>query len=530
MNNAMGKACIMGFCLVMFLTSCTYMKYSSIQAEYARIQNADPSQVNLKHMLDKDTFFVYGKTIDTLGIYENTPMAIAAYSSKYKKNERVDTMLFVGSGTHFGLTLPEGDYTLLVYANTNKDLVFQPSEVVGTKKISLSLKSTSEKNLGQVNISLERSNLVAWADAIGMPKNAVEKQSIFFPSGTIRSLNDAIFDEKIATLGMYDPASFMEHAPTMFHALEENTAHKIPVIFVHGIGGSPRSFDAIIARMDLNRYKPWFFYYPSGGDLDQLADFFYDLFLSGKIIPLKDRPMIIVAHSMGGLVVREAINKYKGRESENRVELLVTIASPFGGHPAAAAGEKHGLIVLPAWRDLNPKSQFITNLYQKPLPTFMNHQLFYAFSNSSTLKTGDNSDGVVPLFSQLHPEAQKQSSEQFGFNSTHTGILKNEKMISHLLEKMDEVEDIFPASHMEILADGGLDIKLTDDYSPETQHLIHYAGKYLMLLVAGDIEPIHADQEHFIQAVRGERSDATTVETEFIQFMEEYSDLIHADF
>lgn len=528
--QTMKKISIICCCLSFFLASCTYMKYSSIQAEYARIQNADPSQVNLKHMLDRDTFFVYGKTIDTLGIYESTPMAIVAYSSKYKKNERVDTMLFTGSGTHFGLTLPEGDYTLLVYANVNKDLVFQPSEVVGTKKISLNLQATSEKNLGQVNVLLENPSTVAWAEAIGMQKNAVEKQSAFFPSGTIRNLSDAVFDEKIATLGMYDPASFMEHAPTMFHALEENTAHKTPVVFVHGIGGSPRSFEAIISRMDLNRYKPWFFYYPSGGDLDQLADLFYDLFLSGRIIPLKDRPMIIVAHSMGGLVVREAINKYKGRDYENKVELLVTIASPFGGHPAAAAGEKHGLIVLPAWRDLNPKSQFITDLYQKPLPTFISHQLFYAFSNANTLKTGDNSDGVVPLFSQLHPEVQKQSSEQFGFNSTHTGILENEKMIAHLLEKMGEVKDIFPDAHLKILADGGFNVELTDDYSPEAQHLIRYAGKYIMLLISGKIEPIHPDQEHFIQVVRGERSDATAVEKEFIQFMEEYSDVVHADF
>lgn len=67
----------------------------------------------------------------------------------------------------------------------------------------------------------------------------------------------------------------------MFYALEEDEAHKIPVVFVHGIGDSARAFEPIISQLDRDRYKPWFFYYPSGGDLDQLAGLFYNLFLSG---------------------------------------------------------------------------------------------------------------------------------------------------------------------------------------------------------------------------------------------------------
>ncbi len=72
--------------------------------------------------------------------------------------------------------------------------------------------------------------------------------------------------------------------------------------------------------------------------------------------------MIVVAHSMGGLVVREAINRYQGKSSENPIHLFVSMATPFGGHAAAAIGEKHGLIVLPSWRDLNPENSFIGNL------------------------------------------------------------------------------------------------------------------------------------------------------------------------
>ena len=64
---------------------------------------------------------------------------------------------------------------------------------------------------------------------------------------------------------------------------------------------------------------------------------FYRIFFSGKVVQDRYMPMIIIAHSMGGLIVREALNKYGNSQKENKLGLLVTIATPFGGHPAAAS-------------------------------------------------------------------------------------------------------------------------------------------------------------------------------------------------
>jgi len=110
----------------------------------------------------------------------------------------------------------------------------------------------------------------------------------------------------MATLGMYESAAFLELAPMLFYALEEDIGYKIPVIFVHGINGSPREFAEIVKHLDRRLYRPWFFYYPSGNDLGQLSEFFYNIFLSGKVIPLYQTPTVIVAHSMGGVIVRDA--------------------------------------------------------------------------------------------------------------------------------------------------------------------------------------------------------------------------------
>jgi len=48
------KRVVLVSCLAFCLCSCTYLKYAGVQAEYARIQNAEPGQLNVKHMIDRE--------------------------------------------------------------------------------------------------------------------------------------------------------------------------------------------------------------------------------------------------------------------------------------------------------------------------------------------------------------------------------------------------------------------------------------------------------------------------------------------
>jgi len=513
---------VLTVCLAFCVCSCTYLKYASVQSEYARIQDIEPGQLNVKHMIDRATYFVYGRGIDATGSYKGLPKAIAAFSSKYQTNERVDTMHFEVAGSHFGLNLPEGRFDLLVFADIDGNGVFGPSEVVGKRSIELNSTSVPEKVLGQINLHLKTAVTIDWHVSIDVPDYGGRSESLFFPSGTIRNLDDPIFDSNFSTLGMYDPASFLEQAPTMFYALEEDLAYKIPVVFVHGIGGSAREFESFIGQLDRTRYKPWFFHYPSGGDLDQLAELFYQIFLAGKVHRSNGMPMIVIAHSMGGLVVREAINKYKGEQRETRVNLFVSIATPFGGHAAAATGEKHGLIVLPSWRDLNPENPFIGNLYRKPMPEFVHHELIYAYKNPSAIKVGENSDGVVTLASQLYPQVQRQASGQFGFDNTHTDSLGSEEISEHIRVLMEGVENIYPPAQLRVLWQGGYEVSLGEAYTPMTRYVIHTYGRYLMALTKGTITPFHPEEERFIAVVKGEKSPRNDDDRGWLRFISEY--------
>lgn len=512
-------------CFILGVSSCTYLEYASVQAEYARIQSAEPAQLNVKHMIDRDTFFVHGRCIDSAGRFDKLPKAIAAFSSRYQANERVDTMLFQVSGSHYGLNLPEGAYQLLVFADIDRDGVFESTEVVGRRFVELNDVLVPQKVLGQVDVELDGPVTIDWNVSIDVPDSTELVESLFYPAGTIRNLDDPIFDRAISTLGMYDPASFLEQAPTMFYALEEDVGYKIPVIFVHGIAGSARDFASLVGRLDRDRYKSWFFYYPSGGDLEQLAELFYQIFLSGNVYQSDGMPLIVVAHSMGGLIVREAINRYQGVPTENQVHLLVTMASPFGGHPAAASGEKHGLIVLPSWRDLNPTSSFITNLFRKPLPRFVHHELIYAFQNPGAIKLGENSDGVVPLSSQLDPRAQVQASGQFGFDNTHVGILRSDAVAARVLTQADTVKNIFPESHLRVLRKGGYDVDGSSDYTPVAAYYIRTNGKYLMALTNGTLTPLLPGEISFVELVRGLRPPENEVEKDWLRFVDEHPTL-----
>ncbi len=236
-------------------------------------------------------------------------------------------------------------------------------------------------------------------------------------------------------------------------------------------------------------------------------------------------PMIIVAHSMGGLIVREALNKHDNRQKENRVSLFVTIATPFGGHPAAALGEKNGLIVLPSWRDVNPENRFIKELFRKPLPENIEHQLFYAYDNPATLKISKNSDGVVPLSSQLRLKAQQQATGQLGFESSHTGILQNEEMINHLFVRMDRVKNFYPESHLKVFRRGGYEVMLTDDYRPISQYVIHSLGKYWMAISNGTLKPFFPEQERFLRVINGEESPKYETVEDWLRFLKDYPEI-----
>jgi hypothetical protein len=205
------------------------------------------------------------------------------------------------------------------------------------------------------------------------------------------------------------------------------------------------------------------------------------------------------------------------------VPRLITIASPLGGDPKAQDAAR-APVVLPSWRDINPAGEFIAGLHRKSLPEETKYHLLFAYGNVNRIKLGSNSDGVIPLSSQLVPAAQNEAAALYGFNDTHEGILDNRDAVQKIIGIIGEVHAPYPEVQMREMLKGGYRVKLGANYSPREAFYIHTQAFFLEALVSNAFAPVNQTQEHFIRAVRGETPPRGEMEAGWIKFVREYPD------
>jgi pimeloyl-ACP methyl ester carboxylesterase len=207
---------------------------------------------------------------------------------------------------------------------------------------------------------------------------------------------------------------------------------KVPVLFLHGMEGSPQDLRPIIEALDRKHFQPWFLAYPSGLRLR-----FVSVYLAEAIRELgvryKPYRMHVVAHSMGGLIARSFINQNVALERRQLVRTFITISTPFNGHAGAQQGVRFSPVVAPAWIDMVPNSAFIKHLYEQPLPSYVEHYLFFGYQGEG----GPSSDGVVMMSSVLDPRAQFSTRAIYGYDETHTSILQSEDVILKVRELLE---------------------------------------------------------------------------------------------
>ncbi len=154
--------------------------------------------------------------------------------------------------------------------------------------------------------------------------------------------------------------------------------------------------------------------------------------------------VVVVAHSMGGLVSRGFVLRHHETSVKDPIHMLVTISSPLGGMASAGAGVEKSPIVVRSWHGLAPGSPYLDGLfYEDPatrkrrrrLPEQVAYHMMFGF------KGGDSSDGVVQLVSQLRPEAQEEALSVRGYDEDHTGILESSAVAAHLNQVLATVHD-----------------------------------------------------------------------------------------
>jgi pimeloyl-ACP methyl ester carboxylesterase len=153
------------------------------------------------------------------------------------------------------------------------------------------------------------------------PKRLYSRQA-----GAVVNLADDLFSEEIGAEGFWEPGSFFNKFGGNIYFMEKYDPNKIPILFIHGAGGTPRGWRYFVDHIDRTRYQPWFFYYPTGSRIDGMS---YLLFW--KLLNLQTKykfnKLYITAHSLGGLVARSFIVNYGPRFLY--VRLFVSLSTPW---------------------------------------------------------------------------------------------------------------------------------------------------------------------------------------------------------
>ncbi|MBN2041621.1 MAG: hypothetical protein JW864_16415 [Spirochaetes bacterium] len=247
------------------------------------------------------------------------------------------------------------------------------------------------------------------------------------------NLNDSIFKSKYGEQGLFLPEKFLKKIKYNFYLLDKDSEDKMPVIFVHGAGGTPADWKYFVNNIDKNKFAPIVFYYPTGIRLKNSAGLLHKAI---KEIYNYHGKIILVAHSMGGLVCRGAIRCLIEDNLCNHISLYVSFSTPYGGLKQAQDGIEHlpDYAVVPSWKDVATKSVYLKELYFPVIPSETDFRLFFGYRNPKKFRIGPNSDGTITMNSQLDFRAQNEAKRIYGFNDDHESILKKKDVFKALNE------------------------------------------------------------------------------------------------
>jgi len=403
--------------ILAFASGCTMSKLKGDMEKYEQV----------------DTKFSGTVTLEGL---ESSSIIVAALHDADGK-EFYAFRVLAGPGD-FSFKGPQAPLYFFAFADINKDLKFQADEPHGRTEPAGPVTPTSDV-ANNIAITIKPASIARAELPTGLVNfplsTQVSEMGVNFNIGTVTDLDSELFSAEQARKGLWEPYSFMVDGGAGIHFLEEYDPKRVPVIFIHGINGSPQNFAPIIESLDYSRYQAWVLSYPSGLRLADIANGLYEFF---RVIEQKYsvHQLHVVAHSMGGLVARGTINLCAATTHCRGIKSYTTISTPWAGVASAKSGVKWSPEVVPVWRDMDPDSEYVKTLFDTPLPTNFSHYLIFGFKQDSIFGSESN-DGVVTLSSQLRLVAQEESVAVRGFDEGHVSILSNKTVIENISTILD---------------------------------------------------------------------------------------------
>jgi uncharacterized alpha/beta hydrolase family protein len=357
----------------------------------------------------------------------SSPVVVAILTYDHEKVDIINQNQVDGNGNYQFNLLP-GEYLVGAYIDDNNNHIHEQEE---------SSAMHTEQNERFTKITLTKNEkLILPPIKIHKDKNINAQRKLIYNTskvdaniGRVISLDDPMFSRKNSTMGLWRPFDFGKQVGGGLLFLQDYDANKTPVLFVHGLSGSPSEFKTIIEQLDKDKFQPWVLYYPSGLPLEFVNDY-----LLSSLIELQRKHGFehfqLISHSMGGLITRTFLREHEKANTKFKVSLYVTINSPFYGIKSAASGVKSSPIVVASWRDLATGSDYIKAANRWTIPKSLPFHLFFSYL------PGEDCDGNVSMSSQLSLSLQNEAVRIYGSQASHTGILTKPDFIERLTKIM----------------------------------------------------------------------------------------------
>lgn len=357
---------------------------------------------------------------------QDTPIMVAAYTKNENKRTIVHYTTLHEPGA-YELIVPKGNYRLVAFENKNRNLIYDKGEAAGQYIGSEYVSAPAGGVVSNMDIMISSLNTEKIDFPVGSALPPKKTNSFHNTSaGAIADLDDILFSAEYSSKGLWTPVEFYKEVGGNIYFLEEYDPKKIPILFVHGAGGSPQNWRAFFDNIDREKYQPWFYYYPSGSSLVSMTHLlFWKLYnLQAKY---KFKELYITAHSMGGLVSRSLIMNFG--EAFPAITNLITISTPWGGEELAALGVKYSPAVVPAWKDMQPEGEFIQSIFRKEMPQTIDYYLLFGHKGNRNILRANN-DNAVTIASQLDQRAQHEAKMIYGYDEDHVSILSSKQVLS----------------------------------------------------------------------------------------------------
>ena len=88
--------------------------------------------------------------------------------------------------------------------------------------------------------------------------------------------------------------------------LKEYDSTKIPILFIHGISGSPQAWKPFFEKIDDKNFQAWFYHYPSGYKIEDITEALWGMRVSAGTVSDLNKKMY------------ERIEKWRNRKIEGR--------------------------------------------------------------------------------------------------------------------------------------------------------------------------------------------------------------------